>query len=134
VVISGKGGTGKTSLVASFFALADGAVVADCDVDAADLHLVLDRHVRTRWPFSGGCEAQILTDACTACGLCIERCRFNAIRSGPDDDTDGVSVFEVDRISCEGCGVCVDACPEQAVRYGLSDGHVSFLGAFNLDL
>ena len=129
VVISGKGGTGKTSLVASFFALADGAVVADCDVDAADLYLVLDPHVQARWPFSGGCEAQILADACTACGLCIERCRFNAIRSGPDDDTDGVSVFEVDRISCEGCGVCVDACPEQAVKLIPSTGGEWFLSS-----
>ena len=84
VVISGKGGTGKTSVVASFFALARGAVAADCDVDAADLHLVLDPTVRERWPFSGGDEARIDPDACTGCGLCVLHCRFDAIRQKQD--------------------------------------------------
>jgi MinD superfamily P-loop ATPase len=113
VVISGKGGTGKTSIVASFFALAARAAVADCDVDAADLHLVLSPVVHNRWPFSGGHEAVIDMARCTRCGLCAEHCRFDAIRV---DDDDGELAYAVDPISCEGCGVCVDLCPDAAAE------------------
>ncbi len=111
VVVSGKGGTGKTSIVASFFALAGHAVVADCDVDAADLHLVLGPTVLQRRPFSGGSTAVVDAGRCTGCGACAEHCRFDAIRVVPDGR---VAVHEVDPISCEGCGVCVDVCPEGA--------------------
>ena len=109
VVISGKGGTGKTSIVASLFSLAERAAVADCDVDAADLHLVLDPSEGSRWPFSGGHTAVIDGARCTSCGLCAEHCRFDAvlIRDG---------VYEVDPISCEGCGVCADVCPDGAAE------------------
>ncbi len=111
VVISGKGGTGKTSIVASFFALAERAAVADCDVDAADLHLVLDPNVLRREPYCGGQTAVIDTERCTGCGLCAEHCRFDAIvKTSPG----APSAHEVDPISCEGCGVCVDLCPEGA--------------------
>jgi len=113
VVISGKGGTGKTSVVASFIALAGGTVAVDCDVDAADLHLVLDPTVRARWPFSGGDEARIDPSACTGCGLCLEPCRFDAIRLKP---IGAEQVCEIDAVSCEGCGVCVDVCPEGAIE------------------
>jgi len=109
VVISGKGGTGKTSVVASFFALAKDAVVADCDVDAADLHLVLDPSVQQRWSFSGGSEAEIDPEGCDACAMCVDHCRFEAIV--PDGE-----VFRVDPVSCEGCGVCMDVCPTGAAR------------------
>jgi MinD superfamily P-loop ATPase len=109
VVISGKGGTGKTSVVASFFALADRAVVADCDVDAADLHLVLAPEVKKRWSFSGGSEAEIDMQACDACALCVDHCRFGAIAAKDD-------VFEVNPVSCEGCGVCADVCPTGAAK------------------
>jgi MinD superfamily P-loop ATPase len=112
VVVSGKGGTGKTSLVASFSALAKRAAVADCDVDAADLHLVLEPKVLHRWPFSGGKEAVIDAQRCTGCGICAERCRFNAIREPKDGST---TAYEVNPIYCEGCGVCADICPEKAV-------------------
>ncbi len=112
VVISGKGGTGKTSIVASFFALAGAAAVADCDVDAADLHLVLSPAVRQRRPFSGGSTAVVVADRCTGCGVCAEHCRFDAIAAPPDGLT---RPFVVDPFSCEGCGVCVDTCPERAV-------------------
>jgi len=108
VVISGKGGTGKTSLVASFFAMAGHAAVADCDVDAADLHLVLNPTVLQRWSFSGGATAAIDLERCTGCWECVEQCRFGAMLvtdAGPG----------VDRVSCEGCGVCVDVCPDEAV-------------------
>jgi MinD superfamily P-loop ATPase len=110
VVISGKGGTGKTSIVASFFALADQAGVADCDVDAADLHLVLSPDIQQRWPFVGGETATIDAERCTACGICVDHCRFEAIGSAARPAV----VHEVDAISCEGCGVCVDVCPEGA--------------------
>lgn len=113
VVISGKGGTGKTSIVASFAALAQNAVIADCDVDAADLHLVLAPTLRSRWPFSGGSEARIDADACIGCGVCAERCRFDAISASSSPR--GI-VFAVDPISCEGCGVCEDACPAGAAH------------------
>jgi len=109
VVVSGKGGTGKTSIVASFFALAGDAALADCDVDAADLHLVLDPEVEGRFPFSGGSIAVVDEAHCTACGACAALCRFDAIR--PPEG----GVYRVDPVSCEGCGVCVDHCPEDAV-------------------
>ncbi len=113
VVISGKGGTGKTSIVASFLALAERVAAVDCDVDAADLHLVLEPKVRNRWPFSGGHEAVIDEARCTGCGLCADHCRFDAIRV---DDADGALGYTVDPISCEGCGVCVDICPDAAAQ------------------
>jgi MinD superfamily P-loop ATPase len=110
VVVSGKGGTGKTSIVASLFALAERAAVADCDVDAADLHLVLDPKLVLRRPFSSGKTAVIDQERCTGCGACVGLCRFGAIRA-----MDGsVFGYQVDSISCEGCGVCADTCPEQA--------------------
>jgi MinD superfamily P-loop ATPase len=111
VVISGKGGTGKTSIVASFFALAEQSVVADCDVDASDLHLVLDPTVIDRWPFFGGKTAVIDSARCTGCETCAKLCRFDALRV---TTTGGAPTFEVDPTACEGCGVCVDNCPEGA--------------------
>ena len=72
VVISGKGGTGKTSILASFALLAERAVIADCDVDAADLHLILSPEIRRREPFQSGREAVIRKEDCTACGQCLE--------------------------------------------------------------
>jgi MinD superfamily P-loop ATPase len=114
VVISGKGGTGKTSIVASFVALAKDAAIADCDVDAADLHLVLDPAVRERRGFSGGHTAVIAQERCTGCGLCSERCRFQAIDLTFDA---GRPTYRVAPTSCEGCGVCVDACPSRAIQF-----------------
>jgi MinD superfamily P-loop ATPase len=113
VVVSGKGGTGKTSVVASFHALARGAIVADCDVDAADLHLVLAPTVEDRWPFSGGGEARIDETACSRCGVCAALCRFDAIQVREER---GEEVYQVDPVSCEGCGVCADACPSGAAE------------------
>ena len=113
VVISGKGGTGKTSLTASFAVLADRPAIADCDVDAADLHLVLAPRIRERHDFRSGHEAMIRADACNGCGTCLAQCRFDAVRmrGRPPDDM----VFTIDPISCEGCGVCSRFCPVQAI-------------------
>lgn len=105
VVISGKGGTGKTSITASFAALAGNAILADCDVDAPDLHLVLGYRVRESDNFSAMPKAVIAHDKCTGCGLCINNCRFDAIREN----------FSIDPLHCEGCGVCRFICPESAV-------------------
>ncbi len=107
IVISGKGGTGKTSLVAAFASLAENKVLCDADVDAADLHLVLAPDIRQRMPFASGHTAVIRKKRCTECGLCRELCRWDAI--GED--------FAVDAVACEGCGVCVHFCPEEAIDF-----------------
>lgn len=107
VVISGKGGTGKTSLTAAFASLAENKVLCDADVDAADLHLILDPAPRKATDFIGGGIAVIDHEKCTQCGRCRELCRFDAISED----------FKVDEIGCEGCGVCVDLCPEKAVGF-----------------
>jgi MinD superfamily P-loop ATPase len=110
VIVSGKGGTGKTSLAASFAVLAGNAVIADCDVDAADLHLVLAPQLLERHEFMSGNEAVIRPDDCTTCGLCREVCRYGAIAEAGEK-------FSVDPVSCEGCGVCVRFCPAQAIDF-----------------
>lgn len=111
VVISGKGGTGKTSLVASFAVLSNSTVLADCDVDASDLHLVLAPDVCRRAVFKSGFEAVIAEDDCNGCGLCAEACRFEAIERLPDNS----ALFRVDPVACEGCGACELWCPTGAI-------------------
>jgi len=113
VVISGKGGTGKTSLTACFCALARPQVTADCDVDAANLHLILQPVIRERGAFSGGLGARIDPERCTRCGECESACRFEAIHRVPADDGE---IFQVDDTACEGCGVCRLVCPADAVK------------------
>lgn len=116
VVISGKGGTGKTSIVASLAELSGRCVVADCDVDAADLHLVLSPNVLRRERFSAGQRARVDRERCTACGTCRKLCRFDAIlEDGPGGDK-MPGAFRADPVACEGCGVCAWFCPEQAVE------------------
>jgi heterodisulfide reductase subunit A-like polyferredoxin len=95
VVISGKGGTGKTSIVASFAALVEKAVVADCDVDAADLHLVLEPRIVKRSPFSGGSRARIMPGHCAACGKCVAACPDKAIDLDLGPETIDVEVQAV---------------------------------------
>jgi MinD superfamily P-loop ATPase len=117
-VVSGKGGTGKTSIVASFAALAGAngrAVLADCDVDAADLHLVLAPEVKRREEFRAGRVARIRPADCTGCGKCAELCRFDAVRRNAAGS--GERTFSVDGIACEGCGVCVWFCPAAAIDF-----------------
>ena len=115
VVISGKGGTGKTTVVAAFAALAGPAVLVDCDVDAADLHLLLEPRVRRRETFKSGRTAIIRQDTCVQCGVCEAHCRFDAIRI--DRDAEGIPTFSVDPIACEGCRVCVYFCPAGAIDF-----------------
>ena len=110
VIISGKGGTGKTSFVAAFAALAENKVLCDADVDAADLHLIMDPQVKERHDFESGHTAIIDQDKCTQCGVCRDLCRWNAISED----------FVVDSIECEGCGVCHYLCPEKAIDFPLN--------------
>ncbi len=118
VVISGKGGTGKTSLAASLAILSAPCVVTDCDVDAPDLHLVLQPETIAEYSFAGGYKAYIAASMCRACGRCVELCRFDAIRQEKCTEPGGSS-FVVDNLACEGCGVCVDHCPEKAIELRL---------------
>ncbi len=104
-VFSGKGGTGKTTLVACFAHLAGRAVAADCDVDAANLRLLLPGTDTHREPLLSGRKASIDADSCLACGDCAQACRFDAIIP-----LDGC--WLVDRMACEGCGVCSLVCPQ----------------------
>ncbi len=123
VVISGKGGTGNTSLVASFAALAGStgsrqagnAVLADCDVDAADLHLLLAPTMCRREDFYCGHTAILRQPDCIGCGACLARCRFDAVRK--TDGGAGEATFTIDTTACEGCGVCVWSCPVKAIDF-----------------
>jgi len=115
-VISGKGGTGKTSIVASLAVLAENKVLVDCDVDAPDLHLIMEPKTVERQIFVGGREVRILPGHCTACGKCEEICQFDAVFfDGPGN---GIipKTFRIDQIACEGCGVCAHFCAEHAIE------------------
>lgn len=107
IVISGKGGTGKTSLIASFASLAESKILCDADVDAADLHLLMGPHISIRADFKSGHIANIDRNKCSECGLCLDLCKFSAISND----------FKVNPIDCEGCGVCVYFCPEKAIDF-----------------
>ncbi len=115
IVLSGKGGTGKTSIAASLAKLAQRPVVADCDVDAADLHLILAPEVRERHVFMSGHLAEIRQADCNACGVCMPLCRFDAISQARTPD--GGEIFQIDPTACEGCGVCLQVCPENAIDF-----------------
>ena len=113
VILSGKGGTGKTSLTASFARLAERPVIADCDVDAANLHLVLAPTLRERREFFSGHQAVIMEEVCCNCGVCLPECRFGAIL--PPSPESGHETYWIDPTACEGCGVCEAVCPVNAV-------------------
>jgi len=118
VILSGKGGTGKTSLSAAFAHLVTvyknsiSAVFADADVDAANLALVLQPDLDETHDFWGGSLAEINAGQCTGCGSCVSVCRYDAIFPAPNLD----SVFRIDPIACDGCAACVYACPQGAIR------------------
>jgi len=105
VVLSGKGGTGKTSITGSFAAIAKNKVLVDCDVDAADLHLILKPTGQKKQEFWSGQVAVINQEKCIQCDLCRSLCRFEAIKD-----------YKVDHISCEGCGFCSHICPVNAIQ------------------
>ncbi len=109
LIISGKGGTGKTTTAAAFIHFAGAKAVADCDVDAPNLHLVLKETVKPEISeFLGGDKAVIDPDKCVGCGLCQSHCRFDAI-----EETMGK--YAINEYACEGCGVCAYLCPQKAV-------------------
>lgn len=105
VIISGKGGTGKTSIVASVVPFIEGIIIADCDVDAPDLNILFGEAVKESIEFVGTKKAIIDNDLCNECGKCIDRCKFNAISDN----------FIVNAFKCEGCGVCDVICQRDAV-------------------
>jgi len=107
-IISGKGGTGKTTLASSFIKLAGHQVAVDCDVDAANLHIMLAPSIRQTSDFIGG-EIAVVSQDCIACGRCEELCRFDAIKDSTGD-------IIIDPLKCEGCGVCLEACPADAIE------------------
>ncbi len=117
VVISGKGGTGKTSVVAALASLAPKPLLVDCDVDAADLHLILTPRIVRREEFTGGAKARIKPGHCTACGKCEELCRFDAVWFDGPGNGRVPKTFRIDPLTCEGCGVCVDYCAEKAIEF-----------------
>ena len=108
VIISGKGGTGKTSVASSFIKLARDHVAVDCDVDAANLHILLNPSVKDKEKFTGGAIARVTGD-CINCGKCEDLCRFEAIS---DSETD----IKIDELKCESCGVCEYICPADAIE------------------
>jgi MinD superfamily P-loop ATPase len=110
VIISGKGGTGKTVITGAFAALAKDKVLADCDVDAADLHLLLDPRIKESHTFKSGVTAFTHKKDCEGCGLCIAVCRFEAVKRD----------FSIDPVSCEGCAFCSLVCPKNAIEMKLN--------------
>ncbi len=110
VIISGKGGTGKTIISAAIAALAQNKVMADCDVDAANLYLLLQPEIQEIQPFTGGKKVRIDVVKCTRCRECVSVCRFDAVAEKEDEE-----IF-IDPISCEGCGVCFYVCPAGAIK------------------
>jgi len=116
VIISGKGGTGKTTLAAAFATLSEQLVLADCDVDAANLHLFIDHKTIHQADFSAGKRASIEPDLCLECGECLSICRFGALRQSTVY-TPRQFPFYIDPLRCEGCGVCARVCPADAINF-----------------
>ncbi len=122
-ILSGKGGTGKTSLSAAFATLGNQMIVADCDVDAANLHLVLQPDPDFQERFVTGMKATIDLTRCTNCGICKDYCRFDAISC----QNDRITISET---SCDGCGLCARICPSQAISMVESNESFWYSGAF----
>ncbi len=108
VVLSGKGGTGKTTVSGALGYLAENKVLVDGDVDADDLHLLLSPTVKERHDFISGVKARVTQESCIGCGTCQDLCQFDAVALG--------TVAEIEPIHCEGCGVCGYFCPEKAIE------------------
>lgn len=110
IVISGKGGTGKTTVTAALAQLAENAVICDLDVDTPDLHLILAPEREAVFDFYAGHRAEIDPELCRNCGVCADMCRFGAVSAGPEG-------YRIDPVACEGCNVCVTFCPAGAIRF-----------------
>jgi MinD superfamily P-loop ATPase len=123
VIISGKGGTGKTSLSAALATMGEELTVADCDVDAANLHLLLQPTDQSRHSFSTGAKAVIDQQLCTQCGACMDACRFDAIRYSDDR-------YIISETSCDGCRLCMRICPADAISMIESNGSYWTTGTF----
>lgn len=123
-VLSGKGGTGKTSITAALASIAESAVLSDNDVDAADLHLILHPTIKEEYRFSSGWKANIDTSKCTQCGLCINHCRFDAIHKNEQ--------FTINSFQCEGCRLCERICPEKAIHSELYTNNYWFVSETRL--
>ena len=106
VILSGKGGTGKTTVATALSEIAEAKIVIDTDVDAANMHLVFDYYIDSEYDYYGGKKAEINSDKCSRCGICESVCRFDAIKD-----------FKVDRTSCEGCGFCFRVCADDAISF-----------------
>ena len=106
VILSGKGGTGKTTVATALSEIAENKVVIDTDVDAANMHLVFDYCINSEYDYYGGKKAEINPNKCSQCGMCQSICRFDAIKN-----------FKVNRTSCEGCGFCFRVCPDDAISF-----------------
>ncbi len=130
VILSGKGGTGKTFVSASLACVAENAVYADCDVDAANLHLLLKPETKEQHDFIGGQVAFVDAEVCTGCGECVSRCRFDALRLGLSFAcAESSPAALVDPIACEGCGVCSAVCPVDAVSYRRGNAGLWFVSS-----
>jgi MinD superfamily P-loop ATPase len=106
IILSGKGGTGKTTFATAFAEVAEDKIIIDADVDAANMHLVLNHYINSGYEYFGGKKAEINLDKCSRCSICESICRFDAIKD-----------FSIDRISCEGCGFCFRVCPDDAISF-----------------
>ena len=109
VVISGKGGTGKTSVSAALAGIIPNVLLCDLDVDAPDLHILLDPKVQRQEKFASGREAKIQQSLCTQCGNCAKICQFAAVIQKDEG-------YTINPMRCEGCGVCAALCPAQAIE------------------
>ncbi len=111
VILSGKGGTGKTTVTAAIASLAESIVLADCDVDGADLHLITNPKIIEKHKFIEGKVALVEKDKCSGCGVCASLCRFDSF------EIDDEGKYQVIESKCEGCGLCVSFCPEKAIQF-----------------
>lgn len=122
-VISGKGGTGKSSISAALATLCSPAVLADCDVDAANLHLIFNPSIEDDQVYISGHKAVIDYDLCSGCLICAGQCRFEAISTHNE-------LVTINEISCEGCFLCSRICPENAIKMSPNDKSRLFSGSF----
>ena len=121
-VISGKGGSGKSSISAAFMSLCPQVVAIDCDVDASNLYLLFQPHNEKTLSFVTGQHAVVNSEICVACGKCFNLCRFDAIRIE--------KVAVIDEINCDGCGLCARFCPVNAISMKAVDKSMIYIGAF----